>query len=363
MAVSVREPDVDAFIELAWQVNATDPRWIPPIRARLRQELTGADEFGRYGRLRLFGCEMDGRLAGRVAAIVNPRLIDSSGNPVGQVGYFEAINEERVSSALFAAAFEWLRAAGAQQVWGPMNGGPHRTHRLITEGFDRSPFLFEPRNPPYYPQLFAAAGFSPIHTWFSIDASRNQLREALAGQAMLRIRNPTTQRFTLERVDLADRAAVLQRLYALLDAMWTGHVGYTSLDFNEFVELFAPALLLMRVGDVLIARDRDTGHDVGCVLSYPDYAADVRALNGDATSWGRWLQDGARPRRLVFHTLGMSPGVRRTGLVGALARAAIEHCVEEYEEGVMAIVVGGLAALQRIAPATRRYTLFGRPLA
>jgi hypothetical protein len=362
MAVSVREPDVDAFIELSWQVNARDPHWIPPMRARLRQELTGKDAFGRYGRLRLVGCELDGRLAGRLAAIVNPRLVDSNGNPVGQVGYFEAFNDERVSSALFDAAFEWLRSAGAQQVWGPMNGGPHRTHRLITEGFNRSPFLFEPRNPPYYPHLFAAAGFSPIHTWFSIDVSRDQLRDALAGQAMLRVRNPTHQRFAMERVTLADHPAVLQRLYALLDALWTGHVGYTSLDVEEFVEIFAPALSLMTDGDVHVARDRDTGRDVGCVFSYPDYAGDVKALDGDATSWGRWLQGGVRPRRLVFHTLGMAPGVRRTGLVGALVRAAFEHCVEQYEEGVMAIVVDGLAALQRVAPATRRYTLFGRQL-
>jgi hypothetical protein len=362
MAVSVCEPDVDAVIELSWQVNAHDPHWIPPMRARLRQELTGADAFGRYGRMRLFGCESDGRLAGRVAAIVNPRLVESSGRPVGQVGYFEAINDSRVSSALFAAAFEWLRAEGAQQVWGPMNGGPHRTHRLITEGFDCRPFLFEPRNPPYYPQLFAAAGFSPQHTWFSIDVSSDQLRQALNGLPMLQVRKATHQRFAVERVDLADHPAVLQRLYALLDAMWTGHVGYTSLDFGEFVEVFAPALSLMTDGDMHIAIDRDTGGDVGCVFSYPDYSADVRALNGDSTAWGRWLQGGARPRRLVFHTVGLAPGARRTGLVSALVRAAFEHCIEEYEEGVMAILVDDLTALQRVAPATRWYTLFGRPL-
>ena len=179
---------------------------------------------------------------------------------------------------------------------------------------------------------------------------------------MLRVRNPASQRFTLERVNLADHPAVLQRLYGLLDAMWTGHVGYTSLDFGEFVEIFAPALLLMTDGDVHIAIDRESGRDVGCVFSYPDYADDVRVLNGDATTWGHWLQGGVRPRRVVFHTLGMAPGVRKTSLVSALVRATFEHAVEVYEEGVMAIVVDGLAALQRVAPATRRYTLFGRTL-
>jgi GNAT superfamily N-acetyltransferase len=362
MAMNIHEPDVDTFIELAWQLNAHDPSWIPPMRARLQQELTGADAFGRYGRLRLFGCESDGRLVGRLAAIVNPRLVDPRGHPVGQVGYFEAINDSAVASALFDAAFEWLRAAGARQVWGPMNGGPHRTHRFITDGFDRTPFLFEPRNPPYYPHLFEASGFSRLSAWYSIDVTSDNLRQALASQPMLRVRNQTHRRFEVERIDTSDAPAVLRRLHALLDAMWTGHVGYTSLDFAEFVEVFAPGLSLMTTGDMHIAIDRASGRDVGCVFSYPDYAAEVRGLAGDASAWAQWLQSGARPRRLVLHTVGMAPDVRRTGLASALVRSVFEHCVEGYEEGVIAIVVEDLAALQKVGPPTRRYALFGRLL-
>jgi hypothetical protein len=58
----------------------------------------------------------------------------------------------------------------------------------------------------------------------------------------------------------------------------------------------------------------------------------------------------------------MAPEVRRTGLASALVRAVFEHCVEEYDEGVMAIVVEDLAALQKIAPPTRRHSLFARLL-
>jgi GNAT superfamily N-acetyltransferase len=362
MAVSVREPDIDDFIELSWQLHAHDPSWIPPMRARLRQELTGGDAFGQYGRLRVFGCESDGRLVGRLAAIVNTRMVDSSGHPVGQVGYFEAIDDSTCAAALFGAAFDWLRAAGARQVLGPMNGGPHRTHRFITAGFDREPFLFEPRNPPYYPRLFEAAGFSALHTWFSIDVSSEQLRQKLASQPMLRVREQTRRRFEVARIDLSDAPGVLRRLHALLDAMWTGHVGYTSLDFVEFVEIFAPALSLMTSGDLHIAIDRASGRDVGCGFTYPDYAADVRALDGDATAWGQWRQDGTRPRRLVLHTMGAAPDARHTGLASALLRAAIEHCVEEYEEAVIAIVVEELSALQKLGAPTRRYALFGRSI-
>jgi len=360
--LSIYSPDVDAFIELAFQLNAGDPRWIPPMRGRARQELTGADAFGRYGRMQLFCCEADGHLVGRLAAIINSRLVDGGGHPVGQIGYFESIDDTAVAQALFDAAFAWLRAAGARQVWGPMNGGPHRQHRVMTSGFDREPFLFEPRNPAHYPRLFLSAGFSPRATWYSIDTSSEHLREALARQPMLRVRRETARRYEVERVDVADAATVLRRLHALLDAMWTGHLAYTSLDLAEFAELFAPALSLMTNGDLHIGVDRASRRDVGCAFSYPDYAAEVRALDGEAASWGGWLREGRRPPRLVLHTIGAAPEVRRTGLASALMRAAFEHCVAEYEEGVLAVIVEELGALQKIGPPTRHYALFARVL-
>src|SRR5438093_1864997 len=223
-------PSLDEFIELSWHISAGDPHWIPPMRARLHQELIGADAFGEYGRLQLFGCESGGRLAGRIVALLNPRLADASGQVVGQVGYFEAIDDEQVAAGLFGAAFEWLRAAGAREVWGPMNGGAHRTHRLMTSGFDRRPYLFEPRNPPYYPRLFERAGFERRYSWYSIDVSSDQLRSAIATLPIFQVPERAKNAYDVVWLDPSDARNVLSRLHALLDAMWSGHLGYASLD-------------------------------------------------------------------------------------------------------------------------------------
>jgi hypothetical protein len=359
---TITQPDLDDFINLSWLINQADPRWIPPIRARLQQELTGADAFGKYGRLQLFGCESNGKLTGRLAAIVNPRLLDSDGHPVGQVGYFEAIDDVEVAGVLFDSAFAWLRAEGARQVWGPMNGGAHRTHRFMTAGFDQDPFLFEPRNPPYYPRLFQHHGFAPVHTWYSIDTTSAHLKQALSELRLLRVRKGTLERYELVRSDPADAATVLQQLYGLLDGMWTGHTGYASLEFPEFVEVFGPALSLMRVGSILQAVDRTTGRVVGCGFSFPDYADEVRALNGDASAWGAWLHNRALPRRVVLHTVGLTPEARGTGVVGWLTREMLQYCADNYQEGVMAVIVQEWGALQKVAPATRAYALYARQL-
>ena len=67
------------FIEFPWTIYAGDPMWVPPLREQVFCELSGASAFSRYGRNQLFVCEADGRIAGRIAALVNPRLVDRSG--------------------------------------------------------------------------------------------------------------------------------------------------------------------------------------------------------------------------------------------------------------------------------------------
>src|SRR5262245_24308791 len=167
------------FIEFPWKVYANDPSWIPPLREQVFFELSGASAFSRYGRHQLFLCESDGQLAGRIAAVINPKLVDGTGNLFGQLGYFECIDDSGIAAALVEAGIGWLRTQGAHQVLGPMNGGAHRLHRFMTRGFDRSPFLFEPRNPPYYPKLFEQCGFTPAHRWYSYDMDRESAASVL----------------------------------------------------------------------------------------------------------------------------------------------------------------------------------------
>jgi hypothetical protein len=301
-------------------------------------------------------------LVGRLAAIVNPRITGAEGHVLGQIGYFEAIDDSRVAAHLFGAAFEWLRAEGAREVYGPINGGAHRLHRLMTAGFEQEPFLFEPRNPPYYPRLFELHGFARAYSWYSIDATREQLQHALDTLGILRVTDRIRRRYEVTTLDPADARTVLPRLHRLLDAMWLGHKGYGSIDLEEFAEIFAPALSLMTPENLLVAVERNSDRDVGFAFTYPDYGAEVRALNGDARGWGAWRQTGAHPERSVLSTMGLAREARGHGVAMWFVRNVIEDCVRRYAKGVIALVIEDLRALKKIAPPTREYVLFGRRL-
>ncbi len=353
--IPVRDHDgLPEFIEVPWTVYRGDPLWVPPLREQVFHELSGRSAFARYGRMQLWLCEADGHIAGRIAALVNPRLGDGSGAAFGQLGYFECVNDPAVASALIEAGMDWLKTQGVTQVIGPMNGGAHRTHRFLTRGFDRAPYLFEPRNPPYYPTLFERAGFVPIGRWYGYDLSRQQAENQWRRLDRVLDRRPS--RYLIEELTTGQSSETLGRVHRLLDRCWAGHVGYASLDFDEFVEVFAGALAIMGPGHVVtLAHD---GQDGGFAFIYPDYVDDVRALDGHATGWGRWLGT-SRPTRIVLSTAALTADARRSSAASAIIAWAFRRAATDgVEDVVVSLVVEGF--LSKVGEVTREHTLYGR---
>ena len=344
------------FVEFPWTVYRGDPLWVPPLREQVFYELSGRNAFARYGRIRPFLCEADGRIAGRIAASINPRLVDANGAVFGQLGYFECVNEPAIASALIDAGLDWLKAQGITQVLGPMNGGAIRPHRFLTRGFDRAPYLFEPRNPPYYPTLFERSGFVPVSRWYGYELTRQQAEDHWRRLDRVLERRPSP--FQPQELMTGQSPDTLVRVHRLMDRCWAGHVGYAPLDFDEFAEVFAGLLAIMGPGHVVsLVRE---GEDGGFAFIYPDYADDVRALQGDATGWGRWL-GASRPGRIVLSTAALTPDARRSSTASAIMAWAFRRAVTDgFTDVVVSLVVEGFLA--KVGDLTREYALYGRSL-
>lgn len=339
---AIDERRFDEFVALPSRLHAKDALWVPPLRQAVLGEL---HDPRAEKQLFLHGDE------GRIAALVDPRL------PFGQLGYFEAATEEAARS-LIAAGLEWLRARGAKQAVGPMNGGAHRLHRFLVEGFERPPFLFEPRNPPEYPRWWEAQGFARIASWSSYEAPRAwfaSLRSLIEAGVARAAR-------TGHRIDPLEGVGSMPRIHALLDAVWSGHVGYASLSAEEFAAAFAGPLALMSRRTLGVTVD-GKGRDVGCAFMYPDWVDEVRALRGDAAGWASWVGTKPLPRRMVMHTVAFRPEARRTGAPFLLLDLGLQHLVEDaFEECIFALVTDEWRVFLRALQPTRVHALYGRPL-
>jgi hypothetical protein len=351
----------DRILDVPALVEGAGPGFVPPLREAVRRELAGAAVPG--GEVQPFLCERGGRPVGRATAIVNPRLADEAGAPVGQVGHLSCADDPGAALALLEACRAWLRARGARRVLAPMNGGVHLGHRVMTAGFDRSPFLLEPRNPRWLPGLLEGAGFRPVHRWRTWELERpalEPLRRRLGALALRADRDPARRTEVVWLDTAGDGPGALARVHALLERAWVGNFGWTSITLEELAASFGVLLPLMPTHHAAVLVDR-TGRDVGFGFMLPDWIDEVRALRGDVSGWGHWM-GSARARRVIAHTVAVVPEVR--GLAGAAKLiatglgAALEH---GYDELVFPLTTETFRYWDHaLPPPTREYALFGR---
>ena len=115
---------------------------------------------------------MDGdKCIGRVAAFINGMTYNLDDYKVGQMGFFECINEEKAAFMLFDKCVEWLKSEKMDCVEGPVNFGERiEWWGLLTYGFDKTPVYGMPYTHEYYIKFFDDYGFKDYFKQFTYRA-------------------------------------------------------------------------------------------------------------------------------------------------------------------------------------------------
>ena len=82
------------FIQLPWRLYSDTPQWVPPLLQN-HKELLGFKKHPFYetNEIQTFLAYENGKVVGRVAAILNRGHIERYEEPIGFFGFFESIEE------------------------------------------------------------------------------------------------------------------------------------------------------------------------------------------------------------------------------------------------------------------------------
>ena len=126
MAITQYKFDLEkanSFLDFCCGLYRHDANWIPPLRNRALAQFSPDFPFYRQAGNdhQHFLATAAGMNVGHVSAMVNARLKDQDGEPVGLVGFFECVEELSVATELLGHASHWLRTQhGVRRIWGPM---------------------------------------------------------------------------------------------------------------------------------------------------------------------------------------------------------------------------------------------------
>ncbi|MBR2002616.1 MAG: GNAT family N-acetyltransferase [Thermoguttaceae bacterium] len=328
--------DKKRFLLFPWEIYKNDPHWIPPLLASEKGLLGYAkDPFYERNQIQTFLAERDGKVVGRIAAILNVGHLERYNDNVGFFGFYESIDDQTVADALFAAAADWLKERGCETMRGPMNPSMNHTVGLLIDGFDSSPFFMMTYNPAYYERLFENVGFAKAQDlyayWGEIDMLPKVRERYLRTAEMIQERYDVKLRPLDKKRFEADVRLFLEIYNRSLSNTW-GFVPFSDAELREM----AASMKYLMVPELAIVAEVD-GKTVGATFCLPDYNPRIKAINGRLFPFGflKLLRKRSEIKRMRIISTNVLPEYQMTGLglvlLNALVPKTLECGVQEAE--------------------------------
>lgn len=146
------------FIRFPRKLYANSPNYVPALDNDEYQTLTKHPALD-FCSLRLWLAYRDGKVVGRIAAIINHKHNELKQQKRIRFGWFDVINDEEVAQLLFSKVEQWGIENELTEISGPSRFSNMEKQGLLIEGFDKMPPISSEYNFDYYPQLLNNLNF------------------------------------------------------------------------------------------------------------------------------------------------------------------------------------------------------------
>ncbi len=322
-----------AFIELPVRLYKDCPYWIRPLDQDIRNVFNPEkNPCFKYGEcVRWLLRDEEGTCVGRVAAFVNRKTCGLDKYKVGQMGFFECIDNREAAFKLMDCCREWLEAKGMEAMEGPVNFGERiEWWGLLVDGFDRYPNYAMPYTHSYYVKFFEEYGFRDFFKQYTY---RNRLvMDSLAPVVVWKadrlLKNPDYSVYTYREIG---KRKAIDSLLEVYNKAWNLEVHGVDGITREQVEAIYKSLRPIMDKDLIyFAYHKD--QPIGFFLMFPEINQAVKHLNGKMNLWGVLKFIYYRHIRKIDVALGQLFGVvpefQGKGVEAAMIKRFCEKIVE-----------------------------------
>jgi len=191
-----------------------------------------------------FIARKDGRVVGRVAAIINHRANKKWNRQSVRFGWIDFIDDLEVSSALMKAVEEYGKSKGMTEVVGPLGFTDFDPEGMLTFGFDQLGTMATIYNYPYYPEHVEKwGGYEKdndyvefkIHVPDKVPDKMVKISELIMKRYNLHVRKPTKKEVFEEGLG--------HKLFYLINETFKDLYGYSELSdkqIDQYVNMYFP---------------------------------------------------------------------------------------------------------------------------
>ena len=230
----------------------------------------------------------DGKVAGRVAAIINRRANERWNCHQVRFGWFDFIDDIEVSTALLKTVEDWGREKGMNEIAGPLGFIDTDREGMLVEGFDQLSTMYINYNYPYYPKhMERIEGFRKDNDYLEMKVKVPEV----VPDKFAKLTEMVKKRYGL-RVHKFTRHELIEQNYGrqvfqLLNATYKDLYGFSQLSETQVDKLVNNYIKIADLNLVTAIMDGDKM--VGFGITFPSFSKALqKTRDGRFLPFGWW---------------------------------------------------------------------------
>lgn len=322
MAITIKKvnskKELKTFIRFNYELYKNNPYSVPDLYddmlGTFSPKKNAAFEFCEA---EYFLAYKDGKLVGRVAAIINHRANDTWNKKDVRFGWIDFVDDEEVSAALLDAVEQWGKQKGMDTIVGPLGFTDMDAEGMLVEGFDQLSTMATIYNYPYYPQHMEKLGYEKDADWVEYKLT---VPDKLPDK-FVRISEIILQKYKLKIKKLTRKEIKEknygQRIFDLINEAYAPLYGFSKMtqgQINQYVKTYLPLLDLRMVSIV----EDEAGELVAVGISMASLSEALQKAKGRILPFGWYYLLKAlfvkRPKVLDLLLVGVKPEYQSKGV-------------------------------------------------
>lgn len=304
------------FVEFPLNLYKGNEYFVPPLYGDEMKIFRSDYMYYDQAEAVYYNAYRDGVIVGRISGILQKAANEKWGQARVRFTRFDAVDDQEVANALFAAVEAWAKSKGMTEIVGPLGFSDLEREGLLIEGFDQMNTFEEQYNYPYYQRLIENCGFTKDVDWLE-----HQLRIPEGGfdPRVRKISEMTLKKYNLHFKTAKNTREFLKKYAEDIFNIWdeTYDQIYGTVPFTDKLkkEIVAQFKLLINHKYIRVLYDANDNL-VAFGFLFPSISDAVRPSGGRLTlpCLIRILKSIRRPKVVDLAIIGVSDEYKNRGL-------------------------------------------------
>lgn len=258
------------------------PELYPDMVETLSKEKNPAFEFCEAD---YFIAYKDGKIAGRIAAIINSRANEKWKTDSVRFGWIDFIEDFEVARKLIETVEQWGKERGMTEIVGPLGFTDFDYEGMLTEGYDQLGTMAAIYNYQYYPEFLQRMGFVEDTEWVEF---KIYVPDAIPEKHQ-RITEIVRKKFNLQIKKYKSGKKIAkeygQEIFQLLNESYKDLYGFSELSPRQ-IDLYIKNYLPVVDLDMVTLITQEDGTLIGVGISMPSMSRALQKAKGKMFPFG-----------------------------------------------------------------------------